>query len=485
MTKAPMTCTLAPGLTINRVINGLWQVADQERLFGPLPVPATLRILDQYAEAGLTTFDMADHYGNAEVLMGQFRRHYAHPQQLKLLTKWVPPPQHLSKEEVRAAVTRAMGRLEVERLDLLQYHAWNYAHPSWLEQLFWLDEFRQEGLIHHLGLTNFDTAHLNMTVKSGIRIVSNQVCFSLLDQRAMLQMAPYCAQHGIGLLAFGTIAGGFLSSRWLHQPEPTSEQMSTWSLMKYKRFIDAGGGWSRFQALLYTLDQVARQKGISIANVASRFILDQPGVAAVIIGARLGERMHIQDNADHLQVSLTPDDRQMIRNALQNLTPIPGDCGDEYRQPPYLTASGDLSHHVREYSPPYTVKSNAQGAQAYSGTPWEDIAGYCRAVRRGKHIYVSGTTATLGNVLIGGQDPEAQTHFIIDKIEGALQSLGTTIANVVRTRVFIKNLTDWEAVARAHGARFKSIRPANTMVQSGLIGPEYLVEIEADALADE
>jgi enamine deaminase RidA (YjgF/YER057c/UK114 family) len=112
------------------------------------------------------------------------------------------------------------------------------------------------------------------------------------------------------------------------------------------------------------------------------------------------------------------------------------------------------------------------------------MAGYARAVRHGRRISVSGTTATLGNRVIGGRDPAAQAHFAIDKIEGALQSLGATLADVVRTRVYVKNVRDWEAVARVHGARFGAIVPANTLVAAPLIGDEYLVEIEADAETD-
>lgn len=474
--------TLAPGLTIHRLINGLWQVADLERKHGPLSVDRVTPAIEACVHAGLTTFDMADHYGTSEEIMGQFRARFAHPSKLQLLTKWVPPPRHLTRQDIRTAVTTSLSRLQMERLDLLQYHAWNYAHPGWLEQLFYLDELRQEGLIHYLGLTNFDTVHLHMVVSSGIPIVSNQICFSLLDQRAAKGMTHYCAQHNIGLLAFGTLAGGFLSDRWLGQPEPPAEHLATWSLMKYKRFIDAAGGWASFQFVLETLQAIAQQKNATIPNIASRYILDQPGVAAIIIGTRLGESEHIQNNLHVLHLSLTEDDHQRIKAALEQVHPIPGDCGDEYRRPPFLTASGDLSHHLQTVEPPYPVQTSARGTQAYSGTTWENLAGYCRGLRRGDQIWISGTTATLGQRSIGGRDAAAQTHFIIDKIEGTLQALGATLQDVVRTRIFIKHIADWEAVARAHGQRFAAIRPVNTLVQADLIGENYLVEIEADAV---
>ena len=117
-----------------------------------------------------------------------------------------------------------------------------------------------------------------------------------------------------------------------------------------------------------------------------------------------------------------------------------------------------------------------------TGTVWEDMAGYSRAVRVGDHIYVSGTTATGPDGLVGGDDPAAQARFIFDKIERAINDLGGRLEDVVRTRVFISDVSHWEPVARAHGERFAAIRPANTLVEAKLVGPDYLVEIEADAI---
>jgi len=118
-----------------------------------------------------------------------------------------------------------------------------------------------------------------------------------------------------------------------------------------------------------------------------------------------------------------------------------------------------------------------------SGTVWESLAGYSRAVRIGERILVSGTTAT-GNAgeVIGEGDAAAQTRYILDKIEAAIVQLGGRLADVVRTRIYVRNVEDWEAVARVHGERFGAIRPANTLVEAKLVGDEYLVEIEAEAV---
>ena len=472
---------LAPDLAISRVLTGLWQLADMERNGRQLDIGRAAAAMRPYVEAGFTTFDMADHYGSAELVAGLFRSR-APEHSVQLLTKWVPKPGRVSKAEVRAAVERALTRLGVEAIDLLQYHAWNYADPSWLETLFDLQDLRTRGLIGHLGLTNVDTAHLRMVVATGIDVVSNQVSFSLLDQRAAGGLAPFCVEHGVHLLAYGTLAGGWLTERWLGAPEPDWDRLPTWSMMKYGRFLRIAGGWSGLQRVLKAAASVAARHGASVANVACRFILDQPGVAGVIIGARLGEREHIADSLRLFSLVLTDEDRTEIQDALTTLRPIPGDCGDEYRKPPFLTASGDLSHHLDSMPPPYqTVPRDDGRTLCVSGTPWEDIAGFARAVRLGRQIFVSGTTATLSGRVIGGSDPAAQAHFVIDKIEGALQSLGATLADVVRTRVYVRNIADWEPVARAHGARFGSIQPANTLVGAALVGDEYLVEIEAEA----
>lgn len=469
---------LAPGLEISRLVTGLWQVADAERE-GTLDPAAAARDLEPYLEAGLTTFDMADHYGSAEVIVGALGRREGKPT-LQALTKWVPQPGPLSRAQARAAVGRALERLGRDRIDLLQFHPWCYWHPGYLDGLFHLEELRREGLIGHLGLTNCDAAHLDMIVASGIEIITNQVCFSLIDSRPLGPLRRVCEARGVRLLAYGTLAGGFLSERWLGQEEP---EPRTWSQMKYKRFIDLAGGWQAFQRLLSALHDVAERHGASMANVASHWVLDQPHVAGVIIGARPGRRQHIDDNRRLFELRLDASSREALDAARAELLAIPGDSGDEYRHPPFLTASGDLSHHLEEFPLPFDSKRGADGRQrVFSGTSWEDLAGYCRAVRQGSRIVVSGTTASHGDRLIGGTSAAAQTHFVIDKIEGALHSLGSRLEDVVRTRVFVRDATRWEEVARAHGSRFDSIRPANSLVEARLIGDEYLVEIEAEAL---
>ncbi len=474
---------LAKGLELSRVITGLWQIADMERSGEELDPLATAPYMAPYLKAGLSTFDMADHYGSSEIIAGTFKNSLEDKEKVQLFTKWVPKPGKISRDDVRQAVKTALDRMQQPSLDLMQFHAWYYPDPSWLDGLFYLKELQDEGLIKHIGVTNFDAAHLRIALASGIPIVSNQVCHSLIDQRANGKMAKVCKAYNVKLLAFGTLAGGFLTDKWLGKPEPSMKELTTWSQMKYKRFIDTAGGWALYQNLLQTVKEIAVKHKASVANISSRFILENPAVAAVIVGARLGESEHIEDNRNMLAIALDAADIEAIQKAQNNLKAIPGDCGDEYRKPPFLTASGDLSDHLETIPKAFTpIRTGENKEQIFSGTEWEAYAGYCRAVKIGDRIHVSGTTATHGSTMIGGDDPAAQTHFIIDKIEAAITSFGGTLADVVRTRIFVNELKDWEPVARAHGERFKDINPANTLVEARLVGKGYKVEIEAEAI---
>ena len=138
-----------------------------------------------------------------------------------------------------------------------------------------------------------------------------------------------------------------------------------------------------------------------------------------------------------------------------------------------LSEPGPNTHKIQLMNTRQTVSS---------GTTWEALAGYARAVRIGNHIWVSGTTATdLAGHLVGAGDAAEQTRFALRKIEAALAELGAGLSDVVRTRIYVRDLADWEAVARVHGEVFSAIRPANTLVQAQLVGDGYLVEVEADA----
>lgn len=329
---------LTPDLRICRLLNGMWQVSGAH---GPIDPQAAVQGMFAYHDAGLTTWDLADHYGPAEDLIGVFRRELRATRgasaltQMEAFTKWVPAPGPMTRPIVTAAVEVSLRRMQVETLDLLQFHWWDYRHPAYLDALGYLVELRAAGKIRHLALTNFDTEHVETILAHGIPIVSNQVQYSLIDRRPALRMAAACQAHGVQLLTYGTLCGGLLSERYLGQPEPGRDALNTASLRKYKQMIDAWGGWTLFQELLQTLKQIADRHQVSVANVAVRAILDQPAVAGVILGARLGVSQHIADNARTFELRLEPDEWARIEAVLarsRDLYALIGDCGDEYRR---------------------------------------------------------------------------------------------------------------------------------------------------------
>ncbi len=194
---------------------------------------------------------------------------------------------------------------------------------------------RDQGKIRHLALTNFDTEHLKLIVERGIQIVSNQVQFSLIDRRPEVAMVQFCREHDIQLLAYGTVCGGLLTSRYLDQPEPSRRELTTASLGKYKQMIDAWGGWELFQELLNLLQDIAAAKQASVANVAVKYVLDRPAVAGAILGVRLGTSDHMADNARVFDITLEAADYDLLESVLGRATDLYqmiGDCGDEYRR---------------------------------------------------------------------------------------------------------------------------------------------------------
>ena len=377
----PERLELAPGLTISRIVTGLWQVADMERDGKTLDPEAAATALAAYAEAGFDAFDMADHYGSAEVIAGRLLAKaragdvaVADGRRPVAFTKWCPPPGDMTAAVVRAGIARAGERLGVDTIDLLQLHWWMYEHPGYLDAMAELTALRDEGAIAHLGLTNFNTDHLCVLVGQGFEVLTNQVSFSLLDRRAAGAMTAFCRAHGIRLLAYGTLGGGFLSERWLGHAAPAD--IADWSKQKYRRFVDAIGGWDVLQAVLAALARVADRHGVSIANVATRWVLEQPAVAAVIVGARPGEREHRADNVRAFAFALDAADHGLIDAALADARDLPGDCGDEYRRPPFLTASGDLSHHLDSLPKAYpTVERNGR-RRVDTGSVWEAACGF-------------------------------------------------------------------------------------------------------------
>ena len=195
-------------------------------------------------------------------------------------------------------------------------------HPGCLETAHWLDELRCEGKVDLLGGTNFETAHVERFAAAGIPMAAMQVQYSLLDQRPEQGFVEACRRHGIQLLCYGSVAGGFLGETWLGVPEPRAP-LENRSLTKYKLIIDDFGGWSLFQELLRVLQAIAQRHDVDIATAASRWILDRSQVAGVIVGAR--NRTHLAANLRIGTLRLSEQDRTEIAAVLSRRRGPAGD----------------------------------------------------------------------------------------------------------------------------------------------------------------
>jgi len=322
-----MERTLTDSYSISPIIKGGWQLAE-----GHSPDKSATPVEDtfEFVDAGITTFDCADHYIGVEELIGEFRDQYRERRgedpPVQIHTKFVPDRSRLddvSREYVERIIDRSRRRLGVDSLDLVQFHWWDYSVDNYVETAQILAEFQDEGKIDNIGVTNFDVEHLEEIMDAGVPVVSNQVQYSLLDHRPESGMAEFCAKRDVSLLCYGTLVGGFLTERYLGEPDPgPATEFDNRSLTKYKLIIRDTGGWDAYQNLLETVADIADKHGVSIANVASRYVLDRPEVEAVIIGAR--DTSHLEDNLRTLDFELDDEDERAIREVRSDMPALPG-----------------------------------------------------------------------------------------------------------------------------------------------------------------
>ncbi|MGY5778349.1 aldo/keto reductase [Rhizobium sp. LEGMi135b] len=324
------TFELSPGYKISRVIRGGWQLAGGH---GAIDRAQAVTDLIAAFDVGISTYDCADIYTGVEELIGEARQRLQNERgaeaagAMKVHTKLVPDLEKLatiSRDYIQGIVDKSLSKLKTEQLDLVQFHWWDYALPGYLEALSWLDEMRREGKVRNVGTTNFDTPHIAEILKAGIPLVSQQLQYSVLDQRPSHSLAKLAAGNDVKFLCYGSVAGGFLSDKWLGQPEPEMP-LENRSLVKYKLIIDDFGGWELFQSLLGALKAIGDRHGVDIATIASAWVLEQPQVAAVIVGAR--NQAHALANAKIMDIALSDDDRQQIAAII---TQSPGLEGDVY-----------------------------------------------------------------------------------------------------------------------------------------------------------
>jgi len=316
---------LAADYRISRLIKGGWHLAGGH---GAIDATQARRDMAGFVEAGITAFDCADIYTGVEELIGGFRREYpALAQQVRVHTKFVPDLDRLAVTDaaaVEAIIDRSLRRLGQQRLDLVQFHWWDYAVPRYVDVALELERLRGKGKIDRVGLTNFGTPQVRELLSAGVRVFSHQVQYSLLDDRPLHGMVELCRERGIALLCYGTVAGGFLSERWLGV-SGCAQSPANRSLAKYRPIIDEFGGWTLFQELLQALESIAVRHGCDIATVATRAMLDRPEVAAAIVGAT--SAVHLDAHRRIGELQLDAADRAAIASVTSRRT---GPAGDVY-----------------------------------------------------------------------------------------------------------------------------------------------------------
>jgi aryl-alcohol dehydrogenase-like predicted oxidoreductase len=320
---------LAPDYDVPPVIAGAWQLSEGHSTRA-IDRGALFAAWDLLAAHGCDTLDCADIYTGVESLIGDYRA--ARPgHRVQVHTKFVPDRDALAevdRDYVTRIIDRSLARLRTDVLDLVQFHWWRYDVSGLVDVAGYLNDLRREGKIRHLALTNTDTAHTRALLDAGIPLVATQVQYSVLDRRPAAQLAPLAVERGLKLLCYGSVAGGFLSETWRGATVP-AESLENRSLVKYRLVIDDCGGWPAHQRLLDALNDIAVKHNVGIANVAQRWVLDQPGTGAVIVGFRSSESA--QRTVQTLGLTLTADDHAQLSAVLDAMSTPAGDVYEAER----------------------------------------------------------------------------------------------------------------------------------------------------------
>jgi len=306
--------------SISRIIKGGWHLAGGH---GKIEAETAIEDMHAFVKAGITTFDCADIYTGVEVLIGKFRKKYEDAFRsgelppIQIHTKYVPDYNklwNLKKSDTEAIIDRSLQRLGVERLDLVQFAWWTYDAPAYVETALHLKELQEAGKIRYIGLTNFDGQRVQEILDAGVSVLSNQLQYSVFDHRPEWDMEPIRKANNIPYLCYGSLAGGFLSDRYLGASDPKGP-LENRSLTKYRLIIEEFGSYEYFQETLRCLREIADKYEVDIAAIAGKYILQKEGVAALIVGAR--NRNHLHKYQAFSSFSLDIEDLAKIEKIVQ------------------------------------------------------------------------------------------------------------------------------------------------------------------------
>jgi aryl-alcohol dehydrogenase-like predicted oxidoreductase len=305
------------GKQLSRVFKGNWQLAGGH---GEVNIHKAIDDLFLFVEHGINVFDVGDIYTGAEEIIGAFLKRYKSIhgstkfEKLRVHTKFVPDLDaldDLSKQDIRFIIERSLQRLGLERLHLVQFHWWDYRKGDMLKAALYLEELRETGLIEDIGVTNMDCEHLRMLLDAGVKIKSNQIQFSLLDPRPLNGMLDLAKEKGIAIFCYGVLAGGLLGYK---NPifDPTNR-----SHIKYKLIIDEVTH-EYYDEILEKLSAMAEKYGTTVADIATKFVLQTEGVSSAILGPR--NEKHVSELDKLWEFQLAEEDYDELYKTLKKQT---------------------------------------------------------------------------------------------------------------------------------------------------------------------
>lgn len=263
-----------------KIIRGCWQLATGHSQQNPNITP----IIDA-VDCRFTTFDCADIYLGVEELLGKATK--AVPgEKLRIHTKFVPDLSRLKdidRKYIESVIDRSLQRLQVECIDLVQFHWWDWEIENYFFAMEILSDLKAKGKIAEIGLTNVNSKYLEAFTQR-FEIFSLQTQVSLFDRRMERGIGKLCRRKKIKIFAYGSLLGGFLSEKWLGKVEPDANQLENRSLVKYKLLLDAACGWKEFQRRLAVLSGLAAKYHGDIANIALAALLQKGEIDAAIVG---------------------------------------------------------------------------------------------------------------------------------------------------------------------------------------------------------